>query len=183
MILIPEEFLKEHVLSKDDKYTRKLKKKLEKKVNKLEKYLKNNKVCLEEITYETQLIKARQELHYTNHIFCGDEFLPIKEDKKAINEVIEIILDKKAYEIIDKKKLRYDNRVAAIKDLIGEDPFYKENFDLIKEKKIEYMIKEEIRTYITYIYKMDYLGYDSFVSNIEDGTILNLLNRYIELCY
>jgi hypothetical protein len=30
---------------------------------------------------------------------------------------------------------------------------------------------------------MDYLGYDSFVSNIEDGTILNLLNRYLELCY
>lgn len=180
MILIPEYFYNEYILGKSENEIRKIRAKIEKKIKKLEKYISRNKVCLDYLPYESQLIIARQSYEYINHVFCNDKIEVIKYDKEAIKEVLEIIKEKKAYEIIDKKKLRYNDKVANVKNLIGIDTKYKENYELIKNKSIDSYTKEEVITRLTYIYNQDYEGYDSFVSNIEDGTITELLERYLE---
>jgi len=180
MIYIPEVFFNEHIASKSENEIRKYRNKLAKKMAKLEKYIKRNKVCLDYLPYESQLIIARQYYNYINHVFCDDKIEVIKDYESRINEVLEIIKEKKAYEIIDKKKLRYNDAVARINEIVGIDVNYKENYQLIKNKEISTYTKEEVTTRITYIYNQDYEGYDSFVSNIEDGTITELLERYLE---
>ena len=182
MILIPEDFFKKYISTRNDHDIYKLTKRLEKRVKKLEKYINKNKVCYEEINYESQLIKARQEYNYLNCIFLQKEFEIISYSESAIREIMDIIKDKKAYEIIDKKKLRYHPKVADLNKVIGIDYNCKENFELIKEKSIKYYTKEEVITRISYIYNQDFEGYDSYVSNIEDGTIMQLLERYLEVC-
>ena len=180
MIFIPEDFFNEELASKNDAQIYKFKRKLEKKVKRLEKYIIKNKVCLEEINFESQLIKARQEYDYVYALFLKKEFKVIKNNVNDVKEVIEIIKDKKAYEIIDKKKLRYHPKVAELINYIGIDNNAKINFELIKEKKIEYYTKEEVITRVSYIYNQDFEGYDSYVANIENGIIIELLNRYLE---
>lgn len=182
MILIPEDFFKKNILSKSDHEIYKLTKKLEKRVKKLEKYIDKNKVCYEEINYESQLIKARQEYTYLNCAFLNKEFEIISAKEESIKEIMDIILDKKAYEIVDKKKLRYHPKVADLKNIIGIDYNCKENFELIKEKSIKYYTKEEVITRISYIYNQDFEGYDSYVANIENGVVMELLERYLEVC-
>ena len=180
MIYIPEEFFNEYILSKSENEIRKYRNKVAKRITKLEKNILKNKVCYDYLPYESQLIIARQQYDYINHVFCDDEIEVIRESETRIKEILEIIREKKAYEIIDKKKLRYNNAVARINEIVGVDSNYKENYDFIKNKDISTYTKQEVITRITYIYNQDYEGYDSFVSNIEDGTITELLERYLE---
>ena len=72
----------------------KLRKKLEKKVKKLEKYISKNKVCYEEINYESQLIKARQEYSYIDCVFLEKEYEVISQNEEEIRNIIDIINDK-----------------------------------------------------------------------------------------
>lgn len=180
MILIPKTFFVKYVENKSAKEIYKLRKKLEKQVLKLEKYLKQNKVCYDELNYESQLIICRQEFNYINCIFLEKEYEIINPTQQELKEIIEIIQDKIAYEIIDKNKLRYHPKVAGLRNLIGIDYSCKENYELIKEKSIQYYTKEEVLTRISYIYNQDFEGYDSYVANIENGTIIELIERYME---
>ena len=91
MILIPEDFFKKYISTRNDHDIYKLTKKLEKRVKKLEKYINKNKVCYEEINYESQLIKARQEYNYLNCIFLQKEFEIISYSESAIREIMDII--------------------------------------------------------------------------------------------
>lgn len=181
MIFIPEEFYKTYLEGKDDIKIFKLRKKLEKRIKKLEKYIERNKVCLDVLSYESQLVVARQEYNYVNHVFCEDEYEILKEDFEYIYEVIELINSKMAYEIVDKKKLRYHPKLSELREKIGRDPYCKENYLLIKSKDVSSYTKEDIRTRISYIYNQDFEGYDSYVANIESGMIVELLERYLEL--
>ena len=120
MILIPEDFFKKYISTRNDHDIYKLTKKLEKRVKKLEKYINKNKVCYEEINYESQLIKARQEYNYLSCIFLQKEFEIIPYSESAIREIMDIIKDKKAYEIVDKKKLRYHPKVADLNKVVSK---------------------------------------------------------------
>ena len=135
-------------------------------------------------------------------IICKEEFekiIPYIEkftsiyDGKMLSEIIEILKDKKdAYEVVPSERISenefkmgyvsYNLRIFDLLKIVGQDYDYSNNFEKIKEKPVENMTKDEVKTYVTFIFRKDRFCEGFFSRYIDNDILRKLIERYLDLC-
>ncbi len=115
----------------------------------------------------------------------------LADKKKCVQEIIKIIDEKKGYTFIEPKKnskgffefgyYSYNERLYDIMEIIQPDFDYLKNFKKIKDKEITTLTMKELETYITRIIRGEKFIDGLIASCIDDGTLKNLLERFLEL--
>ena len=109
-------------------------------------------------------------------------------NKDKLIEILSIIQSKKAYKYIPSQESNsigwydYDSKIMECHKIIGEDYNYLENFKLIQNKNIKDLTKDELKTYVTRIFRGERFCDGLIARCIDDGTLESVIKRYLELC-
>ena len=184
-----EEYYRLNIENKSEKEIKKQVKFLQKQIKKFEKYVKCNKINTEELDYRISLICFRQYLDIIKHGIEIDKSCNVKEELK---KALELIKNKKAYTILNSQQTTddvikldcysYAREIIDIIKFIGIDYSYISNYELIKNKDISDMIKPELKTYLTRIFRGEKFSTGLIAESIDNGILEKIIKRYIDLC-
>lgn len=113
-------------------------------------------------------------------------------NKEGIQSIIDILENEKPYEEVSPRTengvtyigfINYDDRIMK---LFRYMPFYEKdynkNIEKILNKNISKLNIEEIKQYITYIYRKERFCEGCIKSYIDNGKLLQLLKHFLEVC-
>ena len=117
-----------------------------------------------------------------------------ESSKNMLSEIIEILKNKKdAYEEVPSERISenefkmgyvsYNSRIFDLQKIVGHDYDYNNNFEKIKEKPVENMTKDEVKTYVTYIFRRDRFCEGFLARYIDNDILRRLAERYFDLCW
>jgi len=184
-----EEYYRLNIENKSEKEIKTQVKLLQKQIKKLEKLVSKNKSNTEEIDPKLNLLYLRQYLGIIKHGIEIDESCNIKE---KLSKALELVKNEQAYKVVRPKPQNdnvrimdgysYANEITDIIKFIGVDYSYTSNYDLIKDKKISELTKEELKTHITRIFRGERFCTGFIAGSIDAGIMEKIIKRYIDLC-